>query len=214
MKGTTLIFYWIFYIVFPVVLFSQDRTFSGAILSGVSLSQLSGDDANGFFQPGIKLGGLIRLNEFKNDFYFSTGFFWHQKGARRFLSVSNTSDYNLRLNYIDLPFYFNYRLNDFIPFVGLSANFLFDSRELTSFGEQVDRPFRFFELSLNAGLNYRLSEKFSVYASYSNSITPIRAHDPNYLLPVPTAVWQEVHQFFLNKGQYISLLSIGLIFEL
>lgn len=188
---------------------SLSQKFNLAIATGGSLSQISGDGTSGFRQFGINAGAYL-FYDWKEDWKLNTGLLFHQKGARKFMTTDNITTYNLRTNYIDLPFEISYLFKDFRFSVGPSFNFLINYTERTNFGEvNTDREFDRLELSINGGVAYSFRENWTIGLIYQNSLLPVRDHVAGYSIMPPTNSYLvELYYNLYNLGQYHSLFAL------
>ncbi len=77
-------------------------------IAGFNASQLDGDRMAGFNKLGLLLGGSTGLN-LKENFQVEFRILYSQKGSR--FTDKDPIDLNYRLNYLDFPLVFQYRLD-------------------------------------------------------------------------------------------------------
>ncbi|MCD4697196.1 MAG: PorT family protein [Bacteroidales bacterium] len=182
-------------------LIGQD--FNGGILAGLAASEVSGDRLEGPNKAGVYAG--LYVNRYftpKSSVQMELDFI--QKGSRENPDSLNAyKSYLLRLNYIELPVHYRYDFHEKGTFeAGMSLGVLIHNYELANGYEWVAaNDFKRFDLSINIGAFYTLTEKLKVNVRYSNSILPIRPH-------VGGATWR------VNKGQYNEVLSFVLFYDL
>lgn len=154
------------------------QKFGGGAFAGMSASQIDGDDLGGYNKPGINLGAFTYLpmgahSRLQMELTFL------QKGSRE--PASDTSFFYLaRLNYIEVPLIYSYRLNDFSFEIGPGLDIL-ASRHIENNGieEAEDDSFRSFSLTAIAGISWHFSRKMYINFRTNNSITRVRVPDPD-----------------------------------
>ncbi|QNL22178.1 outer membrane beta-barrel protein [Hyphobacterium sp. CCMP332] len=77
-------------------------------IAGFNASQLDGDRMAGFNKLGLLLGGSAGVN-LKENFKVELRILYSQKGSR--FTDKDPVDLNFRLNYLDFPMVFRYRLD-------------------------------------------------------------------------------------------------------
>ena len=180
------------------------QRFRGELTGGVAGSQISGDQLSGFNKAGVMAGLGIRTNLSPK---METGFkmMYFQKGSRKRLKNDepDSSYYLLRLNYIEMPWTFSYRVrNHLMVEAGPSLGYLINSYEEDENGEIFfRRPFYNFDLSITGSLVYELGDGLNFLFSYWQSLLPVRAHE-------------SMGTFRLNKGQYSSVMSFSFVYVL
>lgn len=176
------------------------QSFKGGFKLGVNASQVSGDMLAGFDKAGIN-GGLVLTLPLGEYSSFQTELIFSQKGSRRNPSKTSTSKYIMRLNYIEMPFLFQRRLNKTLTLeAGASFAYLIKNSDVEYDANGLIPgmpPFNSYELAVHFGINYQLSDQNYVGFRYSNSVLPIREHAGG-------------GTYWLNQGQYNSLISLAL----
>lgn len=184
------------------VAFSQ-RVFRIGPTLAIQGSQLSGDTYQGYNQPGIYAGLVTNWNQ--NDrlsFQFEVAF--SQKGARHNPNPNkgDFTSYDLRLNYIEIPFFFRIKMKSLLLDAGLAFGRLLNYSELDQNGiRQPERPFYRNEFSGLLGACYPINERLLLFVRAGRSLLPVRAHQSS------TAFWW-------NPGQMNSILCFGANFLL
>lgn len=179
------------------------QKFFGGITAGLVGSQVAGDQLSGFNKAGICGGFLVGVNW--TD-YTATRFelLYFQKGSRQNAKpdqgIYNT--YIMRLNYLEIPLLFTFKHISHVELeTGLSFGFLTKNKnvEYDEYGVMPgQKPFRKYELSFNAAMNYQLSNKWKVHIRYNNSIIPIRDHPGG------------VYLYWWDRGQYNIAILLGI----
>ena len=165
--------------------FAFPQNFDGGLLAGITATQVDGDGYGGYDRVGL-VAGVWVSRPINNDFAVRTELKFIQKGSyHKFTDGAGGTIgfYSLRLNYIDLPFFIEYHFrDDVVPFVGISTGFLwraFESNAEGSYPEEDIAMFRKVEVAGTAGVEYKISRNFSLCASMSYSILPVRPHKGN-----------------------------------
>lgn len=183
---------------------AYSQRFRGELTGGVAGSQISGDQLSGFNKAGLMAGVGIRTNLSPKT---ETGFrmMYFQKGSRKRLKNDepDSSYYLLRLNYIEIPWTFSYKVrNHLMVEAGPSLGYLINSYEEDENGEIFfRRPFYNFDISLTGSLVYELGDGLNFLFSYWQSLLPVREHE-------------SMGTFRLNKGQYSSVVSFSFVYVL
>jgi len=202
MKLNVILF--IFFILSISTLKSQE--FGGGIIAGFTGSAILGDQLTGLKKPGLQIGGFADL-KFSESSSFQLELNFIQKGSRSLADSANQANYGesylLRLNYVEMPFIYKYRINKIISAEGgISYAVLINSYEKTNgVVHDSNPPFEQGDLSGNVGLYYHWSEKADINIRFSHSILPIRPHYGG-----------GTHN--LNRGQYNEVLSVTLRYRL
>lgn len=185
-------------------LFSQEG-FTGGLTAGTVASQVDGDRLSGYNKAGFQ-GGIYILNRIDKRNGFRMEMKYIQKGSR---SVSNPDSiyaryYKLRLNYIEVPFFYNYYLKKkFIFEGGIGFAYLFRAREdVDGTGFMIPfEPFFRFDFPYYLGVSYSVIDNFFINFRYSYSMAPIRKHPGN-------------QYWYSDRGQYNNLVSFALYLNL
>ncbi|MAZ93404.1 MAG: hypothetical protein CMF58_03220 [Lentimicrobiaceae bacterium] len=93
----------------------------GKAILGINLTQIEGDEVNGFKKPGIQIGAGA-LIPFKKKWDVSMEVLFNQKGAKEGKQYIDTiatgevltGEYKLRLNYVEVPLLVHFTDKDFI----------------------------------------------------------------------------------------------------
>ena len=207
----------IFLTLFSISLNAQ--SFYGGIIVGTTLSQVDGDDYGGFHKIS-PLGGVYVRNTYNSNWGTSLGIEYKQKGSKdvkkdEYGYVINY--YAMRLDYIEVPFLVNYKLNKFkIPKLvdysfkndfwidfGASGAYLIKGTDDYGHGPTLPaREFRKYEVACHFGINYYFNSHwiFHTRFSYTFPLLPIRKHPGGQV-------------YWLNRGQYNHNLSFAIKYE-
>lgn len=160
--------------LFPLFGFAQ--LFTGGMQLGLAGSQVAGDTYAGYNKAGVAGGGWINL-KIDNNQSVQFEMMYLQKGSRHNpnYKIQDYTSYLMQLGYIELPLSYNLDLgNKIILSAGPSVGVLAHSRELLDEMPQFGNNFNRIDVSVNAGIGYRMSEKMIVSLRTFNSILPIK----------------------------------------
>lgn len=181
------------------------QQFEAGVRGGVSASQVSGDDLQGFNKPGIYFGiyTSIDINE-KSRVTLEMNYV--EKGSRKLAKPDEGifSSYKMMLNYAEIPITYQYFFNpNFSVEAGPSFGVLLkrsDNEEDENGVLSVREPFDNYELAINAGFNYYINENWGGGIRYSQSVLPVREHRGGAT-------------YRLNRGQYISVVRFFVTYK-
>lgn len=176
------------------------QNFGGGFYGGIAASQISGDRLAGFNKPGIDAGIFtnLTLNEkLKVQLELS----YIQKGSRDNANPDkgDYESYLLRLNYIEIPILFNYRVNKSFSFeAGPYFSYLLGFSEKDFYGDIAgSRDFYDYDSGIVGGMHYIINDNINAVFRVSNSVLPVREHKGG-------------GTYRLNRGQYNSVVSLTL----
>jgi hypothetical protein len=198
-------------VVFLTLLKTEAQNFYGGITGGAVITQYNGDNRGGYNKIGPKAGIFI-LRELSESWNYQIELIFIQKGSQ-YSGEKNLAYYNLRLRYLELPLSIQYHLKgihipgliDFdinrplYPEIGISAAYLLQAMEDDNGGglaEPAD-PFKPYDFSLHAGINYYLNNHWIFHFRYSYSFIPVREHPGG-------------QTYLLDRGQYNNVLHFTL----
>ena len=185
---------------------SAEDGFTLGLRGGIVASQVAGDGWGGFDKFGFFAGADIE-RKFKKNAGFEVGLQFIQKG-----SIKNSNpdkgdlrSYKLSLSYIELPILYKYYQGKFIYDVGLSGEFLINTKEIDNDGIELNSrdEFNDISLSLQIGMEYEIAERSYLNFRFTNSISPIR--NAVALQTTQLNFWRRI----FNKGQYNTLIEFG-----
>ncbi len=180
----------------PAMMFSQQ--FDAGIKTGISASQISGDQLGGFDKPGI-YAGIFTSIELNQKSLITLEMNYVEKGSRKLARPDKGiyNSYRLMLNYIEIPVTYQYFIHDMLSLEsGPSFGVLIkrDNNEEDENGVlNGTRPFNKYEFALNGGMNFWFNDNFAIGGRYSVSLLPVRKHDSG-------------STYWFNRGQHIELL--------
>jgi len=170
----------------------------GALIAGMNISQVDGDEIYGYDKFGLNAGAAAILPLGKN-FSFQLEILYSQKGSYQSkqyeqditdtsgnVIASLTGQYNLKLDYLEVPFLFHYTDKDIISAgVGFSYGRLVNVKEyehdtLNVFTTLNGGPYDRNDYSVLVDLYFRIHKKiprFKLNIRYSYSMQKIRTRD-------------------------------------
>lgn len=196
-------------IIFLIVFFNfillshlNCQNFGGGFYAGLAATQISGDRLAGFNKPGLNAGIFtnLTLNEkLKVQLELS----YIQKGSRDNANPDkgDFESYLLRLNYVEIPFLLNYRVNKSLSFeAGPYFSYLLGFSEKDFYGDiPGSRDFYNYDFGVTGGMHFIINENINAVFRGANSIIPVREHKGG-------------GTYRLNRGQYNSVVSLSLYY--
>ncbi|MCB2219987.1 MAG: PorT family protein [Bacteroidetes bacterium] len=186
----------------------------GAVIGGLNLSQVDGDEIFGFNKFGANVG-LAAVAPLGKNFNFSLETIFSQKGSyqgKQYNDVDSagnvtTGEYNLTLNYLEVPFLVFYNDKDVIAGgAGFSYGRLVGIKEYEH-GRQIESttvnggPYNKNDFSILADVRFRIYKKFKLNVRYAYSLTKIRTREFENLLG---ETWE--------RKQYNNVISFRLLY--
>ena len=152
--------------------------FRGGIVLGLNASQVDGDDFAGYHKLGIN-GGFMAQLPLTKKFFMSMEILYSQKGGKSRTYAGFPTEYQVNLNYAEVPLLINFQEKSAVNFgLGLAYGRLVKTREFIDELEQ--EPFEDFnrdELSGIANGSYLISDHFQLNVRLAYSLLPI-GHSP------------------------------------
>ncbi len=176
------------------------QNFNAGIRIGVCGSQVNGDNLSGYNKAGLIAGAYVS-RKFSDHISLQMEMVYIQKGSRKPTDLNNNY-YRLRVHYMEVPLLVLFHVSKKIDLTaGPSFGTLIFSEENDEFGIFPNSPsFKKFEVSGNVGIVYKINDKWSFDARYSNSLTTIRPYPGTY-------------STFFDRGQYNVLIEFSLIYR-
>ncbi|MFW5975033.1 MAG: outer membrane beta-barrel protein [Bacteroidota bacterium] len=161
--------------------FSQQ--IKAALLGGLNLAQVDGDEVYGFYNPGLNLG-VQAMAPLGNNFFLTVETNYNQKGAYQGKQSidSLTREYDLTLNYAQVPVILHYNDKDILTAgVGFAYGRLLKATEIEHSGNAPPytetREFNQSDWLALFDLQFRVYKRFYANFRYSYSIFPIRERE-------------------------------------
>lgn len=159
------------------------QRFKGAVIGGVNMSQVDGDEVYGYRRFGAHLGTAAILP--LNNWDVTLEVVFNQKGAYQkpqYDADSLTGEYDLRLNYVEVPVLVHYTDKEFISGgIGFSWGALVGVTEIEHGGLQPPYsdqvPFRNSDVNFLADAQIRVWERLKFNIRFAYSILPIRERE-------------------------------------
>ncbi len=162
-------------IIISTTTFSQQ--FTGGVMAGAAATTVAGDRSGGFNKAGLQGGFYVNLaiGEFSHV-QMELAFF--QKGARNKQNPEEDelNQYLLRLNYVELPFVYQYRIAHIRFEAGISFDFLMHHHEEVDYQIIDNEVWKRMTLNSVFGIKYDLTEKLALSLRTVNSINSIRTN--------------------------------------
>lgn len=177
------------------------QKFEAGFLGGFSASQISGDGLAGFDKGGARLGAYISYPLKNKRINFEVGMQYLQKGSKQPSGEPGISNYNINLQYLEVPFTVNYSLKSGLLLeTGIGAGILVNYTEENANGTLLGESPNTLALDFLCGIQYQLFEQLKINVRYGNSITPIRK--------------ESVENSLENKDWYSSLVTFALMYKI
>lgn len=182
------------------------QKFEGALFTGVCGSQVSGDNYAGFNKAGFILGASVR-RPLSTNWNLQMEMMYVQKGSRHLNTDFNVDFYQIKVNYIEIPFLLQYKQNDKLLFEGgASFGVLINSGIEENINGLItgQKSFHSTEFALQFGTEYKFADHFGVDLRLSNSILPIREHASGATTlfnwgQYNTGIYLSLHYYIGNK---------------
>jgi len=189
------------------------RTFYGGLVFGANFTQVDGDNYAGYHKVGFNGGGIV-YTRFDNHFAVSLEILYSQKGSHGNGDQYNVnhqlvSDYNLKLNYAEVPIqlcYFDRRKSHFGA--GLSISRLASVQESGSVNNipQTDfdkYPVKKMDYNFIVGGSLHLVKGLFLNTRFQYSLLPIRKG----------ALGEQLPPAFAGRGeQYNNMWTVRLMY--
>ena len=182
------------------------QRFLGAVMGGMNLSQVDGDEVYGYHRVGGHLGAAAILPINKWDITLETVF--NQKGAYQKQQYVDSvrqlnGKYDLRLNYIEIPLMAHYTDRNIITAgAGFSYGRLVSSKEIEHDGWQPPYSdsvaFNKNDFNVLVDVQLRVYKRLKFNIRFAYSLVPIRErtfYDPYSIDPEPWTREQFNHMF-------------------
>lgn len=180
------------------------QEFEGGVIGGLLGSQVAGDVSTGYNKLGAYFG-IFSKRQFSLKSGAQLEMYFIQKGARENPTEENgETQYLLKVNYIEIPLLYLYRINEKLELSGgLALSYkIGDHYEEFGYSSLVSNAgFNSTSFTFVLGINYGITERISASFRTNNSISPIRPH-------VSGA------KRFSNRGQYSDALTLGLVYHI
>lgn len=155
------------------------QRFIGSIHGGINLSQLSGDDLNGFSKTGLHAGASVSYPWANLQKQFAIEFIYQQKGS----SATNLTGTRQRIavNTISLPLIYRWgewyneqsERHNFYVEVGTVVNSIIGASSENTFFDNLVNDFNDFDWGLTGGVNINIGQGLSTTVRYERSVTDL-----------------------------------------
>jgi hypothetical protein len=209
---------WRFYIllVFLALVFGTSSVYSqriqGAVIAGMNLSQVDGDEVYGFKKPGANVG-LSAIVPFGKSFEFSIETLFNQKGANQKTQYASdtlfSGAYKLKLNYLEVPVLLMYNDKDIITAgAGFSYGRLVSVSEYEH-GKKVESTtltsgtYNRNDYNILADVRFRIYKRFRLNLRYAYSLAKIRTRD----------FYTTDGDYDVTRKQYNNVISLRIVYR-
>lgn len=208
-RGTLLL---VLLLLLPFQGFGQDdvpvvgRRFGGGLLGGLSATQVDGDGCGGYKNLG-GVGGIWVQRQLADSWGLRVEIKYVGKGSRSTIkdeAGGRITNYAFTLHYLELPIFAQWLFTDrFSLDLGLGAGYLLAWQERNAYGslKGIRTDPKRYEITAQAGLEWRFHKHFGVRLGFSYSILPIRGK--------PDGVVSRI-----RRGQYNNALTLVLQYEI
>jgi len=184
------------------------QQFHGGITAGIVGSQVAGDTYSGFHKGGIFGGGYVNLDVSERS-AFQLELTYFQKGSRKNPDPENNmyDNYLFRVNYIEMPLLYLFKIDRFILEAGPSMGILVGYYETDRDGYEIsnqqgyNKPIRV-TFQINFGLRFFVTDRLGVDFRTNNSLLNIRTNN------VTGDVWR-----FWGYGQFNDALVLSVFYQ-
>ena len=182
---------------------AAQKTFTAGIVAGFNGCQIHGDSYSGYDQLGFVVGGFVH-NHPGEKWQGQFGIQYSRKGSRHTVprSLGGYRDFEIRLNYIDVPLLVRYNTSKVFFDFGVTGGVMFKARTWDANGETVPQEFKKWEFAMIAGIGYNLNDFMYLEVVTHNSLLPIK----NFAVPVYNYTNFVARMF--NRGMYNNLLGL------
>ena len=187
--------------------FSGAQEFHGGVAAGVVGSQVAGDGFSGFHKGGLYAGGYVSLDVSKRSAFQMELTFFMKGSQENPKEKNNYTDYLFRVNYIEIPLLYQFKIGRFIIEAGPSAGVLVSYYETDVNGYEIsdqpdyNKPARL-TLQINAGLRFFITDKIGADFRANYSLLNIRSEN------VTGDVWR-----LWGYGQFNDALVLSFFYQ-
>lgn len=185
--------------------FAYSQQFNGGAMVGMAASQVAGDTYSGFHKAGPVAGFFVNLDATPRS-TFQMELYYVQKGSRDNANAveGDYDSYLLRLNYVELPLLYQFKLGWFALQTGPSVAFTMSGYEEKN-GEEIQADdFALATFQINFGVVFTIAENWKIDIRTNNSLTNLRNQTYS----------GHVRRIFKgNYGQFNDVLQITLAYQ-
>jgi len=188
----------------------KSQEFNGGIMAGVVGSQVAGDTYSGFHKAGIFTGGFVNY-QFTEHSILQMELAFFQKGSRKNpdYEKNDLDQYLFRVNYVELPVLYQWKLNDRLKFeAGPSLGFFINYFEEKWEVEISDDPGN----NTPAAVTFQINAGFYVFLS-RNLIFNFRTNNSMLNIRSDNATGDVIRIFPGNYGQFHDCLIMSLYYQ-
>lgn len=177
------------------------QKFKAGFLTGLTTSQISGDQLAGYNKLGGKFGAFI-IYPLNKKSSLKVELQLNQKGSKKPYIENSVQTYSFQLNYLEIPISFDYKVRQFVWLEsGLSLGYLVSFKEENESGEMITKVPNDLAIDFMLGANYQWKKNTIINIRFGHSIIPIRAHSSD-------------GEWGLNNGQNSMIISLSLYYQI
>lgn len=152
--------------------------FRSGIVGGGTMTQVIGDNINGFNKVGL-LGGMFVKIDLNDHWSFRTEVLYVGKGSRKPANVSAQifDKRGYTFHYLELPLLTEYHFERFFLQGGLYGGILLWGKEMFA-GEHfevINPSLSTFDVGFVGGIGFEFNDKIDLFTRFTASILPIRS---------------------------------------
>ena len=156
---------------------AMGQTFRAAVIAGLNLSQIDGDDLLGFHQPGVNAGMRV-VAVLGQHWRVGPELLFNQQGAKRNQNSMTQSAFDaFRLQTVELPLMVHYKAWRIAAEAGVSYQRLINYRVTNNLGEDITADVQLAgdAFALNLGATLYLSPRLGLNFRWSRHLTDLHA---------------------------------------
>ena len=204
--------------ILSFVLLSSGKAFSqrilGAVVAGMNLTQVDGDEIYGYKKTGFNFGpsAIIPFGKKKN-FSLNLELLFSQKGSYQKMGPSDTTNepqpyYKLKLTYVEVPVFVRYTDNNTISGgLGFSYGQLVGVKETEHDSvtpTNLQGPYSPSNIEILADVQVKIWQRLWFNVRYSYTLIPIRQRHYKVAIPNGYDEW--------DRKQYNNVITLRLIY--
>lgn len=178
------IVYTIAFISLLAIYGSAQSNFTGGVIAGGSLSQITGDEAFGYNKPSYLIGVKAGY-KFKSRLNLEVEFLYNTKGSSRGRQFNYLPFWTIEFNYIEIPLLVGYKdwrdargFYHLVFYGGLSFAKMLDNKITNpKYQPLLENKLNENEWSFILGATYNITKNLGITARYNRAITKVWVKD-------------------------------------
>ena len=161
--------------ILSLSLFAFSQKFNGGAMIGMAASQVAGDSYSGFNKVGPLAGVFVNLKPWDHS-SFQFELYYVQKGSKKNANAveGDYDSYLLRLNYIEVPFLYQFHFGWFALEAGPSVAFTMSGYEENNAEDVAADDFALATFQLNFGVVFTIAQNWKFGIRTNNAMTNLR----------------------------------------